>query len=132
MSEEKTITIKKDTLWKVGTFLFAVLFVIAFFGGFSFNKESSGTGSAVAPTQPTAPSHPSQVKASADDDAFLGEKNAPVEIIEFSDYQCPFCRKFWTETLPSRKQEYIDTGKVKFVYRDFPLDSIHPGAQPAA
>ncbi|MEX2017303.1 MAG: DsbA family protein, partial [Candidatus Pacearchaeota archaeon] len=67
-----------------------------------------------------------------DDDAVLGDANAPVTIIEFSDYQCPFCRKFWTETLPQIKLEYIDTGKVKFVYRDFPLTSIHPGAQPAA
>lgn len=71
------------------------------------------------------------VEVSADDDAFLGLKDAKVTLIEFSDFQCPFCRKFWKETLPQIKRDYIDTGKVKFVYRDFPL-SFHPGAEPAA
>lgn len=71
------------------------------------------------------------VAVSADDDAFLGKNNAPVVMIEFSDFQCPFCRKFWEETLPQIKKEYIVTGKVKLVYRDFPLD-FHPGSQPAA
>lgn len=69
---------------------------------------------------------------SADDDAFLGKENAPVTIIEFSDFQCPFCRKFMQETLPQIKKEYIDTGKARFVYRDFPLVQIHSGATPAA
>lgn len=71
------------------------------------------------------------VKVSADDDPFLGEKNAPVTIIEFSDFQCPFCRSFWKETLPLLKSNYIDTGKVRFVYRDFPL-SFHPSSHLAA
>ena len=71
------------------------------------------------------------VKVSLDDDAVLGNKNAKVTIVEFSDYQCPFCRKFWTETFGELKKNYVDTGKVKIVFRDFPL-SFHPAAQPAA
>ncbi len=82
---------------------------------------NSGTGS-----------YSGNVNVSEDNDAVLGNKNAPVTIIEFSDYQCPFCEKFWTETLPSIKSKYINTGKVKLVYRDFPLTSIHPLAEPAA
>lgn len=70
----------------------------------------------------------SAVKASADDDPFIGPEDAKVEIIEFSDFQCPFCRTFWKNTLSRIKSEYIDSGKVKFVYRDFPL-SFHPMAQ---
>ncbi len=66
------------------------------------------------------------------DDPVLGNKDAKVTIIEFSDYQCPFCRKFWTDTLPELKKNYIDTGKVKLVLRDFPLVSIHPSAQIAS
>ncbi|MDD4110773.1 MAG: thioredoxin domain-containing protein [Clostridia bacterium] len=66
-----------------------------------------------------------------DDDAFLGNTNAPVTIIEFSDYECPYCQRFHTQTFPSIKKEYIDKGLVKFVYRDFPL-SIHQFAQGAA
>jgi len=72
------------------------------------------------------------VSASEDDDPFLGDEDAPVTIIEFSDYQCPFCKRFWSETLPLIKSEYIDTGKVKLVYRDFPLTRIHSQAQGAA
>ena len=70
-------------------------------------------------------------EVSMDDDAVLGNKNAKVTIIEFSDFQCPFCRVFWRNTLSQIKKEYIDTGKVKFVYRDFPL-SFHSMAEPSA
>ena len=71
-----------------------------------------------------------KVEVSADDDPFLGPENAKVTLIEFSDFQCPFCRTFWRETFGQIKSEYIDSGKsVRFVYRDFPLTSIHPLAQ---
>lgn len=76
--------------------------------------------------QPSGP-----VKVSIDDDAVLGDKNAPITLIEFSDFQCPFCRSFVKQTLPQIKEEYINTGKVKFVYRDFPL-SFHPESVPSA
>lgn len=68
----------------------------------------------------------------ADDDAVLGNPDAPVTIVEFSDFQCPYCRRFWQETVPQLKSEYLATGKAKFIYRDFPLSQIHPGAMPAA
>ncbi len=70
-----------------------------------------------------------KVEVSSDDDAFLGPEDAKVTIIEFSDYQCPFCRSFWRDTLNRIKNEYINSGQsVKFVYRDFPLTNIHPMA----
>src|SRR3989338_9919304 len=72
-----------------------------------------------------------RVDVSADDDPSLGNKNAKVTIIESSDYQCPFCRTFWKESFSQLKKEYIDTGKVRFVYRDYPL-SFHPMAEPSA
>ena len=72
-----------------------------------------------------------KVEVSVDDDPALGNKKAPVTVIEFSDFECPFCRSFWRDTLSLIKSTYIDTGKVRFVYRDFPL-SFHPGAQVAA
>jgi len=80
--------------------------------------------------QPSQPSQSSRIEVSADD-AVLGNKNAPITIIEFSDFECPFCGRFFNQTLPSIKEKYIDTGKVKLVYRDFPL-SFHPNAQKAA
>jgi protein-disulfide isomerase len=56
-----------------------------------------------------------------------GESNAPVTIIEFSDFQCPYCAWFATEIKP-QLQPYIDSGEVRFIYRDFPLSRIHPKA----
>ena len=69
---------------------------------------------------------------SVDDDPVLGNASAKVTIIEFGDYQCPSCRLFWREIEPRLKKEYVDTGKVKLVFRDFPIKEIHPDATAAA
>jgi protein-disulfide isomerase len=63
-----------------------------------------------------------------DDDPVLGNPDAKVLIIEFGDYQCPSCRMFWKDVEPRLKKEYIDTGKAKLVFRDFPIVQIHPEA----
>ena len=62
----------------------------------------------------------------------IGSKDAFVTIVEFSDYQCPVCKRFYDDIYLELKEKYIDTGKVKFVYRDFPLSGLHPYAQKAA
>jgi protein-disulfide isomerase len=61
----------------------------------------------------------------------LGRDDAPITLVEFTDYQCPYCRKFHTDTFAELKKSYIDTGKVRFISRDLPLD-FHPNAQKAA
>ena len=61
----------------------------------------------------------------------MGRDDAPVTMVEFTDYQCPFCRKFERESFADLKKNYIDTGKVRFVSRDLPLE-FHPNAAPAA
>jgi protein-disulfide isomerase len=65
------------------------------------------------------------------DDPVLGDRTAKVAVVEFSDYQCPFCGAFQVQTMPGLKKQYIDSGKVQFIYRDFPLD-FHPHAESAA
>lgn len=65
----------------------------------------------------------------SDDDPSLGSPSAPVTVVEFSDFQCPFCRKLFRETLPGLKEDYIKGGKVRFVYRDFPIAGIHEMAE---
>jgi len=60
-----------------------------------------------------------------------GNPNAPVTIVEFSDFECPFCAKFFTETYPQIVSEYVNTGKANLVYMHFPL-SFHANARPAA
>ncbi|MDO8498619.1 MAG: thioredoxin domain-containing protein [bacterium] len=62
----------------------------------------------------------------------LGSSSAAVTFVEFSDYQCPFCGRFYEDAEAQIKKEYIDTGKVKFYYRDYPLTQIHPGAEKGA
>jgi protein-disulfide isomerase len=71
-------------------------------------------------------------QVSEDNDAVLGDENAPITIVEFSDFQCPYCSKFYYNTLPKLKKEYIDPGKAKLVYRDFPLTRIHAMAVSAS
>jgi protein-disulfide isomerase len=85
--------------------------------------------------QPAAAAQPPQVTkgvASVDDDPILGDKNAPVTLIEFSDYECPFCKRHFEQTHQELVKKYIDTGKVKLVFRDFPLSFHEPMASKEA
>jgi len=84
-----------------------------------------------APTAQAPQAQPAEVRVSIDDDPIKGDPKAPITIIEFSDYQCPFCRRFHQEVLPSIENEYISKGKVRYVFRDYPL-SFHQQALPAA
>ena len=59
---------------------------------------------------------------------FLGSADAPVTIVEFTDYQCPFCKRHAKGTMSQLVKEYVDAGKVKYILREFPLKSIHPQA----
>jgi len=102
-------------------------------GGGAFVQTAAPT--AVAPeTAPEVPAPDPQTVLDKIGDGRLpakGDQNAPVTIVEFSDFECPFCGRFYTETLPQLESEYIDTGKVKLVYMHYPL-SFHPKAKPLA
>ena len=145
------ITIKKSTYNKMVKGIIAAIAIATFFGGYSLGTMSD-SGSDIsteelkeilseieiktAPTpqparQPTQPSAPQIFKVSIDDDPVMGNPNAPVTVVEYSDFQCPFCSRFFQQTLPLIEENYIDTGKIKFVYKDLPLDSLHPNARAA-
>jgi len=84
------------------------------------------------PTNNVAPTNPAAARASlaiAADDHIRGDVNAPVKIFEFSDFQCPFCSKHHA-TMQQIMDQYGD--KVAWVYKHFPLDSLHPQARTAA
>ena len=144
-NNNEKISVKKSTFNGLIIGLIVVVGVAAFFAGLyasNLNSDEISEGDleeAMAklelkilqnqlPTeQPKVP-----VKISADDDPIIGNPDAPITIIEFSDFECPFCARFHIQTLPSILEEYIDQGKVKLVFRDFPIQSIHQNALPAA
>ncbi len=116
--------------WLVATFTLAGLIVGYLIG--TANYSPTLTVQPAAPdTVVDVPAVPSYPAPTVDDDPVLGDPAAPVTLIEFSDFQCPFCRRFYEGALPQIKKNYIDTGKVKLVFRDFPLP-FHPMAISAA
>jgi len=145
LNKDEEISVKKSTFNGLIIGLIVIVGIAAFFAGsFISSRDSDNISSedldkAIAKLElkllqnqlPTnQPQEP--VKISADDDPFFGNPDAPITIVEFSDFQCPFCARFHAQTLPSILEEYIDQGKVKLVFRDFPIQSIHPNALPAS
>jgi len=115
-------------------------FIAYQFAGGGLGETVSIQGAAVAeppkaaeqPSAPTPQPAPMvDMKTLADDDAVKGNPNAPVTIIEFSDFECSYCARFYSMTYKQLVEKYVDTGKVKVIYRDYPL-SFHPNAQNAA
>lgn len=91
----------------------------------------AGEASAMAePSAPPLPPTPAAI-APADQAVLLGDAEAPVTIVEFSDYQCPFCARHFQETWPQLKAEFVDTGRVRYTFKDYPLTDIHPQAPKA-
>jgi len=149
-NDESKITIKKSSYNNMLKGIVAAIAIATFLGGYAVGnlggdsdslsadeiKEIISAVEAKAPAPqpvraPTQPSAPQTFQVSLDDDPFKGNANAPVTVVEFSDFQCPFCSRFYTQTLPALQENYIDTGKIKLVYKDLPLDNLHPNARPA-
>ncbi len=121
----------------VTSILVILLIVSAFFVGSMWTKvqmlEKGGVAAqgSINNQQPAAaarPQQPTKGAVSIDDDPVLGDKSAPVTIVEFSDYECPFCKRHFDQTHPQLIEKYVDTGKVKIVFRDFPLSFHDPMA----
>ncbi len=130
MEEQNKLTETKKTFWSFIEKNFLALSILVagvLISGSLFYTNGGDSGSTKAQIGTGNERVGETREVSEDDDPFLGSKNAPVAMIEFSDYQCPFCRSFWRDSLSQLKKEYIDTGKVRFVYRDYPL-SFHPMA----
>ncbi|MBI4177674.1 MAG: DsbA family protein [Candidatus Aenigmarchaeota archaeon] len=126
MNKKNEIVIQKNTLVLISIIVLLSLTVVGL-AGLYLGKQT------ITPdTVTTGTTIQQRASVSADDDPSLGDVNAPVTVIEFSDFQCPFCRASYRDVLPQFKNDYVASGKVKFVYRDFPLAQIHPAALPAA
>lgn len=140
-SRQTPSTPKQPSRAHARIWLMSMLVVLGFAAGFWANNAffAAASGESVAlPAQVVEASTPSQPAeerglvrfVSVDDDPFLGPADAPITIVEFSDFECVFCRRFRNQTLDQLLSAYA--GKVRFVYRDFPLSDVHPNAHKAA
>jgi len=140
--KDEQIVVSKSMYNRLIIAIVSVAIVSAFLGGYVIGGETAEpkeiiireTIQSSQTKQTTQEQFGPQIirNISLDDDPMKGNPDAPITIIEFSDFQCPFCAKFHETTLPQLEKNYISTGKVNFVYRDFPIQSIHPNAIPAA
>ena len=102
-----------------GVLIFALAFFMAGFAAHALLEDDSG-----------GPSAEAAGSVGLADDPSWGPEDAKVTIEAYSDFQCPYCKKFAEETLPRLRSEYGD--RVRFIFRDLPLTSIHPAAALAA
>ena len=112
--EENQNQIKKDYFLPISILVAAALIA----GAIIYNTGAKTVGKPSAETI-TETAGPVVQGDLADDDVILGDSKAKVIIVEFGDYQCPFCGRFFSQTEPQLRKEYIETGKAKMVYRDF-------------
>lgn len=135
--QEETVTFKKSHFYSVVTVLAFAAGILA--GYFIWGADTQGEAAAAAPQNPQevveAPvtPKPRYIRYDIPTEGFpgIGPENAEIVIVEFSDYQCPYCRSFHEETY----QQLLDAypGKIRFVYRNLPLPpSLHPDAMSAA
>ncbi len=90
---------------------------------FAVGGNNNGVGQ--APQAPEFVDTTDQVNPVTAEDHIRGSIDAPVKVVEYSDYECPFCKRFH-ETMNQVMDEYDNSGEVAWVYRHFPLDQLHP------
>ena len=146
VQEEETVEISEETVTFKRSHFYSVLVVLAFAVGILVGYVAWGRGTPVTAAAPAAAGaqQPSGQVAEAptaqpqykrydiptDGYPSLGPADAKIVVVEFSDFQCPYCRKFHDETYQALLDAY--PGQIRFVYRNLPLISIHPNAMPSA
>ena len=127
MSKKKEVTLDLDTLGVPIAIIVSgvVIATLIFFASRSDSNVVDDTGSDdSAQVQDNTTDTLPAGSVSLGDDPYLGDiQSATVAVIEFSDYQCGYCQRHAEETFPSIKEEYIDTGKILYVFKEFPLSS---------
>ena len=138
--ESDTITISKDKLWKYSTFLLAIV-LVGVVVGFLVTGDGGSTTGAVIDDGNNLPPPSANIEVTADDNFLFGSPSAKVKIVEYSDFECPFCARLNSEAAAQIKAEYADNPDVAFIYRHLPLDincnsgmsrQLHPNACKAA
>lgn len=117
----------KGPLIFLGILISGGFIIVALFAGLSSQNDSNVAGVA-NPNQDgsnlgeRAAQNNRRIQVSIDNDPVLGSPDAPITLVEFSDFQCTFCTRFFFQTEPALKTKYIDTGKVKLVYKDLAIN----------
>lgn len=127
--ESKSSFLSTPVAILIGCFMIALALLLN--GGIiKIGKSGTTAAAPAAPSAPVpapaAPTAPSVAKVSTKDAPMLGDKNAPLTIVEFSDYECPFCKRHFDQTYAQIKKDYIDTGKAKLFFRNYPLPFHDP------
>jgi protein-disulfide isomerase len=135
-ASEETVTFKKSHFYSV---LVVLAFAVGILVGYvAWGRSTTVTAAAVAqhPSGPVVeapqPTRSPYTRYDIPTEGYpsLGPDNAKITIVEFSDFQCPYCRRFHADTYHALLDAY--PGQIRFVYRNLPLTSIHPNAMPAA
>ncbi|MEK7571464.1 MAG: DsbA family protein [Patescibacteria group bacterium] len=126
---------------RINGFLVVCLVIFAFLLGMLVSKvtylekmatQSAPTPAAPGAAEPTIAPPPQIVDVASGKLPILGDPNAKVTVVEFSDFQCPFCKRAFDDAIAQIKKEYVDTNKIAFAFRHSPLTSIHPNAREAS
>ena len=94
-------------------------------------KGSSLPRAAQAPAQPSAAPAPIDFTMNVENAATMGKPEAKVTLVEFSDFECPFCGNYIRQVYSQLERDYVSSGKIRYVFRNFPLERIHPRAMKA-
>ena len=137
MVEEDTVTFKRSHFYSIITIFAFTAGVLLGYVVWGFDSAEATASQVVAQAEGPvveAPveEEPQFVRYDVASDGFpsIGPADAPITIVEFSDYECPFCKRWHDEVYQSLLNEY--PGQIRLVYRHLPLTSIHPDAFPAA
>jgi|SRR6056297_1566105 len=106
---------------------FGLVAAAIFFSGSGQPQYVVDNGPTENQVQPEDSGDPENINPVTEDDWIRGNPNAPIQIVEFSDYDCPFCKNFH-DTMKQIMAEYGPSGQVSWVYRHFPLAQLHPNA----
>lgn len=127
--KSETITIRKDTLWKYSTFILLGIVILGVV--FYVLPGKSTTGNVIQQPGQQVPTGPAQaIEVDIDGAPVKGNANAEVTLVEFTDYECPFCQRHYTQT-GAALDARINAGELNMVTMDYPLP-FHPQAQKAA
>ena len=101
-------------------------------GQIELQKQIAEIKTLIQGSQSLSPPPATNINLDLDGIPAKGLVTAPLTIVEFTDYQCPFCAKYTLEVFPEIEREYINTGKLRYFAKDYPLETVHPLARPAA